>query len=481
MRAPRTVRTGDACPGTVASAAADRRPMRTRPLPICGRRMPIRITARGSRWARVALRAAAVVAAALASATAAAALPASPVEGVYAGVLVGTTTALVAGALALGAFERSPRRTRLVALHRLIGLVAAAPLCVVAASGAVLLFRAELEALLDPARRVAPHDELSAPSTWLAAASATVALDEAVSLTLTWPDRAGRPARIRAGTPTGAREAFVDPASGRVLDTRPLPWLDAVRALHVRLLLGRPGYVLSGAAALAGAWLAWTGWRVARNAWRNALRVRTREGAAPLWLDVHQRLGTWALPGLAFFCVTGAALALFGVLAEGPVRLRFDGDHAAFWAAREPGGPPHAPLAPPAGGSGAPDSAEVAARVDGVVAAARSRWPAARIDSVRIERLRAPDATAIVHLVPSAAWPGRPAARVRLALADGRPLGVRGAASVGPFERTEQGLAALHAAEHAPPLVRGVWAAFGLAVAALPATGLVLFAVRRRR
>jgi uncharacterized iron-regulated membrane protein len=443
--------------------------------------MPIRIIALARRSARAVLGGVAVGAAALALATAAAALPASAVDGVYAGVLVGTATALVAGALALGAFERSARRTRLVALHRLLGLLAAAPLCVFAVTGVLLLFRAEVEGLLDPARRVAPRAEVAAPSAWLAGAGATVALDEARALTLTWPDRAGRPASVRTQTPGGTHEAFVDPASGRLLDTRPLAWLDTVRALHVRLLLGPPGYVLSGAAALAGAWLAWTGWRIGRRLWRHALRIRTREGVRPLWLDVHQRLGTWALPGLALFCVTGVALALFGVLAEGPIRLRFGGDHAAFWAARGPVDPP-GPAAPPlAGGTDAAAPADAAGRIDDLVSAARSGWPAARLHSVRIERPGAPDATATVRLVLPDAWPTPATALVRLALADGRPLGVRRAASVGSFERTEQTIAALHTAERAPTIVRGLYAAFGLGVALLPATGLVLFAVGRSR
>lgn len=209
-------------------------------------------------------------------------------------------------------------------VHRWLGLGLGLWFVMVGLSGAMLVWRDELDAWLNPQ--------------WFRARSVGAALDlETVverargELALGWVERI-RPPRVpgealrlqvRAGpgrVEVGRIEAFIDPASGALLGVRSLEKLALDRAhglrtvyeLHRNILLGEPGSQFVGVAglllltsAVSGAVLAWPR---TRSRLRRLLVVNWRANVARLSLDLHRSAGTLVLVLLLLSTLTGATL-----------------------------------------------------------------------------------------------------------------------------------------------------------------------------
>lgn len=215
---------------------------------------------------------------------------------------------------------RRPRGLRDVTrtLHRWLGLVAGVVLVVSGVTGAALVFRAEIDAALDPhLLRVAPADT-RAP------------LQEMVDRVIARHPADPLPARVRMPTHAGGtlefwmgtapdRYVYTDPYTGGLLGARkPTEFLTGwLFLLHSHLLSGELGHTIAGVAALVLMSLSITGivvwwprrapWK-AWAQWRAALVVKRGVGAKRFTFALHRAVGFYASVLLLVAGTSGASL-----------------------------------------------------------------------------------------------------------------------------------------------------------------------------
>lgn len=210
------------------------------------------------------------------------------------------------------ALARAKRMTMLRRLHRWLGLLLAAIVLAVAASGGLLLFR-------NPYYRFV-YPTVQAPITTTQIARRADVLTQIESrwrsvgvelIKFPRPDVNAYQVWLRDGT-----QAFVDSHTGAVIDH--WRWHERLPAflfeLHAHLLADRPGTVLNGIAALSVTFMALTGivlWLPGR---RGAFRLR---GAIPRRttpadvLRSHAATGVLAWVPIVVFVATGAVMAFY--------------------------------------------------------------------------------------------------------------------------------------------------------------------------
>lgn len=192
-------------------------------------------------------------------------------------------------------------------VHRWVGLIAGLYIFVIAATGALLMWRIDLQRLT--------HPHLFTPSAYGPSVAPEIVLDTV---------RAAYPNHRVSGidAPTTSRPTFLayatqgrsfttilaDPATGRVLGELPDAGpVHTLQDLHFDLLGGRTGRIINGLGALClltmsvtGAVIWWPGIRRLRSAlgfgaWRRVT-----------W-DLHNAIGIWTLVFIAMWAITGAA------------------------------------------------------------------------------------------------------------------------------------------------------------------------------
>ncbi len=210
-------------------------------------------------------------------------------------------------------------RRILVTWHRWFGLLAALWLLLLAVTGSVLVFRGELDRVLNPdllapapAASSQPLEEIRRivetryPGTYAAylvpTASGSGVLDVSIA--------------PRVGSDAVSRSVFVEMATGRIrgdrgeaemsLDRRQL--MPFIYSLHDSLHLGEWGIWFLGLVAflwtadhIVGAYLAVT----ATRSWRDALKVRWSSGSYKRTFDLHRSVGVWVLPITFVLAFTG--------------------------------------------------------------------------------------------------------------------------------------------------------------------------------
>lgn len=201
--------------------------------------------------------------------------------------------------------------------HQWLGLGAGVFLVIIGFSGAVAVFKEEIDWLVTPALRV-PAETPAQPTapdaliTSLHAAYPTARLE-----VLHLSSRTGYAHRAYLKLPDGGIEAFLDPASGAVRGDRPTgagyttTLQNFIRQFHVRLLLGAWGRVFVGFFGVVLALSCVTGLWIYRGWLKHAFRLRWRGASTRTrWSDAHKLVGVWSLVFNLVIGGTGAVLGL---------------------------------------------------------------------------------------------------------------------------------------------------------------------------
>ncbi|MBS0412332.1 MAG: PepSY domain-containing protein, partial [Proteobacteria bacterium] len=203
-------------------------------------------------------------------------------------------------------------------VHLWIGvglLLALAPLGL---SGSALVWDGPLDRMLHPARVVAAADRAALGPTAYLATAQTAFGDRARANQLRWPARPGEPVVVSGrlsgaaggGGPPRTLNAWVDPATGRVLDIGDprASLIGTLHRLHGNLLLPGNGRAVVGwlgwamaASCLTGLWLWWP-----RGNWLAGLGWRRGPHA---WSDLHHMAGFWICIPLFVLSITGVYIA----------------------------------------------------------------------------------------------------------------------------------------------------------------------------
>ncbi|MBB2962241.1 PepSY-associated TM helix domain-containing protein [Methylobacterium sp. R2-1] len=212
----------------------------------------------------------------------------------------------------------SPTRTVLFRLHWALGLTAGLVLALMGVTGALMSYEDAITALAnrDRVQVAAAQDRPPlAPSALAARIEAQLQGQRVAALTLSGnpvQSAVARFARNRAG---GERPSpvYADPNDGTVLGpVRLEAFFGTVRALHRWLLLPGEGKgwgrTITGACAIAlliflgsGLYLRWPG----RHGWRVWLRPNLARPGRARWWSLHAVAGTWLLPVYAVTALSG--------------------------------------------------------------------------------------------------------------------------------------------------------------------------------
>lgn len=205
----------------------------------------------------------------------------------------------------------------MLTVHLIVGLLVSAGLLLVSVSGAILVFRSELEAALVPAVPPQAGRRLSLQSLVDAARRRHPGATPAMLLL---PDGDGQPARVRMiASPREALDVSLDPFDGRVLASR---WqqrspLHALELLHTQLYMGPRGSLVVGAIGLGLLLQAATGlvlwWPFARQPGRG-LTLRWTGRWRVLNHDIHKTVGFLSLAFNVPLALTGTILVLATLL-----------------------------------------------------------------------------------------------------------------------------------------------------------------------
>ncbi|MGE0254799.1 MAG: PepSY-associated TM helix domain-containing protein [Alphaproteobacteria bacterium] len=357
-------------------------------------------------------------------------------------------------------------------LHTWGGLVFAWALFAIFATGALAVFDREITYWMTPELHgvgTAPDAAAAdAAHAWLARHAAgadrwNVALPDArePAIRVNWrpPTEPGAP------RPRFERR-FLDPATGEAVDARTTQGGGFFFRFHFSLDLARTGIWIVGAAAIAMLAALVSGVVIHRRIFRDMFTFRPVAAAQRAWLDAHNASGVLLLPFHFMIAFTGLVI-FWGIYLPAGITTAFDGDRRAFNATSSP---PLAERAP--SGIAAP-----LLPLGDALTRAEHEFGA---DQVRSLNVVAPgDAAAVIHATR----------RVddRLRLAGDRVAfdGVTGAVldrrtEYAPVAHLQRVMAGLHFAQFGGAPMRWLYFLAATGGAVMFATGLVLFAVKRR-
>lgn len=254
----------------------------------------------------------------------------------------------------------------LLTFHRWLALAFAPFLMLQAVTGAALLFRAEIAALIDPPRATASGT--SVPLSAMAQAARQAWPDYRLAR-IYLPETADGTAFAQLdGANASVRHVLIDPGNGAVLSQGSI-WhypLEAALQLHYRLASGNVGLAFVGLYGIALALLAITGlwhWWPGRGRVRQALRIPARTPQRLKLRMWHRSAGAVVAAALLVISVTGV-LTLYPDLTF----------------ASSPAAPPAAP----------PTAAQ---RIDAAYVLAQTQFPGSNARDVRFR----PDGTVAVN------------------------------------------------------------------------------------
>ena len=200
------------------------------------------------------------------------------------------------------------------AFHAWMGLITGICMVLVGFSGAIAVFKNEIERLVTPEARAKPS-------------SAQVSIDEIVAnLAYTYPEHKPSTLYPQSGPrwahsayivdTNGARfRVFIDPQSGEVTKkylakgyTQSISYF--LRQFHVRLLMGSWGRVFVGVFGVTLFLSAVTGLYIYRNWIKSLFQLRRDVAQRIFHSDLHKVIGFWSLVFILIVAFTGAVLGL---------------------------------------------------------------------------------------------------------------------------------------------------------------------------
>jgi hypothetical protein len=396
-------------------------------------------------------------------------LPDSRLEGLAAGIIV--SSILLVAVVVLLVWTRGPRplRTWLFTLHSFIGLATGILLAVIVLSGALLLFRGEIEAWSHDWLRVQRGSQFASADAWLDAVAKKVDLRSVNRIDIAWPNSATAPAEVRVSGPGGSSRFHLDPYRAIVLEGELSPWMEWVRELHASLHLKRVGSFLAGLTGLGAMWLVISGLIMRKGLFRDWRVLRVDRGMRVFVSDLHMRLAIWLFPFAALMAFSGMLFAFSDMLSAGPVRILFDGNRTQMYTAL--GFPQRV-----SGTERAPTPA-----LESFTRKARNEMPGALIRNVRVIGFGNRNAIVSVY----ASRPGDLAPKGTSLIMSFRAvtqdvISVSSIDDMGLFQRFRAALDALHIADFDPPVIRILYAVASVALTLLPILGIVIWFLRRR-
>lgn len=205
-------------------------------------------------------------------------------------------------------------RKAIFTVHLWVGLALSVWFALLGLTGALLIFKPQVDAFLNPAlfrsHTPAPGAAPLSPDAALTAAQA--AHPETAFKRLAFPQGRQGAYVLRFGEEKKERELFVDAYTGAILGERDKhgALLEWVLELHKALLLRDLGKQVNGIGALFLVGLIATGiylwWPANARQWPQRFQVKTNASPKRLLFDLHNVFGVYSLPVLLLIALTGA-------------------------------------------------------------------------------------------------------------------------------------------------------------------------------
>jgi uncharacterized iron-regulated membrane protein len=198
-------------------------------------------------------------------------------------------------------------------VHLWVGIILSLYMIVIGVTGAILVFRTELEALsgLKPWHSIESIEPFADITTVINNVKATYPKGQIISVFTPTEGDATFVALVQSlGRNRTEIRVAADPSTGRVLGEFPRnnSWLTVVTRLHETLLLGPGGRRVNGYGAAFLLLLNITGlvvWWPGLRSWVRALKVDFRRSWRRVNFDLHRAVGFWTLAITSFWGISG--------------------------------------------------------------------------------------------------------------------------------------------------------------------------------
>ena len=212
--------------------------------------------------------------------------------------------------------------------HAAIGLLAGALLYIVSLSGTLLVFYDELQRVEQPGLEMTAIE----PAAIERAATAIMARETGKPRTTHLYFSLPSPDFPRTTGYTDTQEVRVD-REGRIADELETHWSEFLYAIHYALTLpGAIGIILVGILGVMMLTLSLSGVIAHPRIFRDAFRLRARDGGGVGLTDWHNRLSVWTLPFIVMIALTGAVIGLGALTIQGVAARYYSGDTEKAYA-----------------------------------------------------------------------------------------------------------------------------------------------------
>jgi uncharacterized iron-regulated membrane protein len=218
---------------------------------------------------------------------------------------------------------------RSLSAHAAIGLIASALLYVVCLTGTVTVFYEEWQRLEQPN---APEMSSIAPDAVQTAVASVLASERGKKATEHLYVHMPTKALPRTTVTTDNQAVHLDERGG-IAAPEQNGWSEFLLNLHYTLNVpGMIGGIVVGALGVMMLALSLTGIVAHPRIFRDAFRLRARDGAGVGLADWHNRLGVWTLPFSLAISLTGAMIGLAAINGYGLAQAFYKGDIEAAYA-----------------------------------------------------------------------------------------------------------------------------------------------------